>query len=218
MSLSSGKKPRRIIPRWRSSIKAAKNADFSSLKSPPRVIAPIDAELREQTEDFQRAPSIGTAAELVSTAILAGKREAASAAALFIVERRDSAPTTLMKLATSVLGETSAVDPASTKNDQHIAKTRRLLRINPDNPVLWSDMALHFASLGDRREALRCMKSALALAPNHRWMLRTAARFMVHQEDPVAAHKLIASHPLTRIDPWMMALELACAQVSGRAP
>jgi tetratricopeptide (TPR) repeat protein len=218
MSLSSGKKPRRILPRWRSSLRAGKNADFTSLKAPSGWVAPITDELREQTEDFEHSPSIGTAAELVSTAILAGKPELAAAAASFILERRDDAPSTLAKLASSVMGENSAFTLLLPSAALQIAKTRQLLRINPDNPVLWSDMSRHFASIGDKKQAFRCMKSALALAPNHRWILRTAARFLVHQNDAVGAHKLIATHPRTKSDPWLMAAELACAQVAGRAP
>lgn len=62
------------------------------------------------------------------------------------------------------------------------------------------------------------MTIARQLAPDHRWMLRTAARFLVHQDDPVGAHKLLANHPRTRRDPWLIAAELACAQAAGRPP
>jgi Tfp pilus assembly protein PilF len=84
--------------------------------------------------------------------------------------------------------------------------------------MLWSDLARHFASYGDRKRANRCMKVALQLAPDHRWMLRTASRFLAHQDDPIAAHKLLANHPRTRHDPWLIAAELACSQVAERSP
>ena len=99
-----------------------------------------------------------------------------------------------------------------------VARWRSLLKLSPQNAAVWADMARHYASQGEKKRALRCMQTALQLAPNHRWMLRTAARFLVHQQDYVAAHKLLADHPRTKADPWLMAAELACAQVSGRVP
>ncbi|MBK7421889.1 MAG: hypothetical protein IPJ48_01645 [Propionivibrio sp.] len=178
----------------------------------------MEDELWQNVDAFARWPSIGTAAELVSTGILSGQTDLASDAAAFILAHRDEAPGTLVNLAGSVTGESSIRSPNQKKASEEVALTRKLLRINPDNPVLWSDMARHFASNGDKKQASRCMKSALALAPNHRWMLRTVARFLVHQDEPLAAHQLLAKHPRTRNDPWLIAAELACAHVAGRAP
>jgi tetratricopeptide (TPR) repeat protein len=216
MSIFHGKSTRRILPRWRASIKTGKNSDFAALKEPPRVSCNVEEELRQQADDFAHSPLLGTAAEFLSTALLAGKTDTAAIAASFILEHQDKAPHALIQLAQRATGNTEELNPVT--SDEQIAKTRRLLRINPKNPVLWSDMARHFAGLGDKREASRCMKTALHLAPDHRWILRTAARFLVHQDDPVAAHTLLAKHPRTKIDPWLMAAELACAQVAGRAP
>ena len=62
------------------------------------------------------------------------------------------------------------------------------------------------------------MQTALQLAPDHRWMLRTASRFLVHQQDYAAAHKLLADHPRHETDPWLMAAELACAHIAPAGP
>lgn len=219
MSLIHGKSNRRILPRWRVSNLAASNADIKSLKPLPYVVCDVAGQLREQEETFAHDPTLGTASELMSTAALAAKPEAALQASVFVLQQGESAPHSLIELAERVqragLGDDrTAVLPS----DKLAARTRALLKVNPNNPVLWSDLARHHASVGDKKRALRCMTTALSLAPNHRWMLRTASRFFVHQEDPDAAHKLLVTHPATRNDPWLIAAELACAQVAGRAP
>lgn len=218
MSLFHTISTRRILPRWRDSLRAASSTDFHSLKpSIGRKISLVPV-LREQHEQFALHQNIGTAAELLATALLAGKADEASNAATFILDHQEAAPLTLIQLAHSVAGDSQAFHPSIAASGLRIAKTRQLLRLQPDNPVLWSDMARHHASLGDRRHALKCMKTAIGLAPNHRWMLRTYSRFLAHQENPVAAHKLLSGHPRTRQDPWLIAAELACAQVAGRVP
>lgn len=216
MSIHHEKGPRRILPRWRASSKASLSAEFTSLKPLPRTNVTVESELQQQIDDFSDFPSLGTAAELVSLSMLSGNTVQAKMAAKFILDRRDQAPVPLLELAERALGNEPVLQKSSLRTD--VCTTRRLLRINPDNPVLWSDMARHYASLGEKKKALRAMRTARALAPNHRWMLRTSSRFLVHQGDAIEAHQLLANHPSTKTDPWLIAAELACAQVAGRPP
>ena len=218
MSLSHGNTTRRILPRWRDSNKVSKNADFVALKPLRRVTVNVEEQFRQQADEFSRSPMIGSAAEVISTALISGKQDAAAEAASFILDHRDEAPNTLLLLARSVTGEPDVFKIQLDTPGKQISKTRQLLRINQDNPVLWSDMARHFASNGDKKQAFRCMKTAQSLAPNHRWILRTVARFLVHHGDANAAHKMLVNHARTRTDPWLIAAELACAQVAGRPP
>lgn len=218
MSLLQGKSERRILPRWRISRKASQATEFLALKPPEKVSANIEGQFRQATYDFTKLPTIGSAAEVLSYSLLAGKTDAAIPAARFLLENKNTAPLTLLQLAKSALEDSIPFSVVKTPPEEYIAQTRKLLRTNPDNPMLWSDMARHYSSLGRKISACRSMTIALQLAPNHRWMLRTAARFFVHQEEPIVAHKLLANHPRTQNDPWLIAAELACAQVAGRPP
>lgn len=218
MSILQDKGTRCILPRWRDSKLAASNGDLQSLKAPRKMKVDLGSQLQDSVEQFEQIMNIGTAAELVSTALLSGQPDRAALAAQFIVDHQAGAPHTLIALAHSVTDGTPAFPSAVMDQGQQIAQTRRYLSLQPRNPVLWSDMARHYASLGERDRAMRCMKTALSLAPDHRWMLRTAARFWVHQGYRAEAHKLLAKHPRTRSDPWLIAAELACAQVAGKQP
>lgn len=216
MSVLHGKNNRRILPRWRVSSKASHSADFLALKSTEKVRGNIKVQLEQAKIDFIKLPSIGSAAEALSFSLLAGEADIAITAAKFLLENENAAPATVLRLAKSIIEGNDPFSVIGITPEEQVSRTRKLLRINPDNPMLWADMARHYSSLGHRTPASRSMQTALHLAPNHRWILRTAARFLVHQEEPIAAHKLLINHPQTKNDPWLIAAELACAQVAER--
>lgn len=222
MSIFQDKSQRRILPRWRTSGSAAQSADLMVTK-PLRVRVTDDgSHLRESKYAFEREPSIGNAADLIAAASMAGETGTAEQAAEFVLVNANQAPQTLLALAHSLLDvpvAPNSVPLVGTRSNRTvIAHTRTLLRLHPDNPVLWSDMARHYASHGNRREAKRCMNVAMQLAPNHRWMLRIATRFLVHSGEAEEAHRRLAQHPRTPKDPWLIAAELATAQVAQRPP
>lgn len=214
MSALHGKIDRRMLPRWKTAVNAARSMEFAALRRPTPVLINAGEELKQVAEDFSRSPNLGVAADVISTALLVGQLGVAETAAKFIVEQGGESPKTLLLLANSVLNPDLQLGASVTR----IADTRQLLRLNSHNPMLWADIGRHHASLGDKNRAYKCMQTALQLAPNHRWMIRTMARFMVHQGDPAAAHRLLVNHPRTRTDPWLIAAELACAQVAAKAP
>lgn len=218
MSLLHGKSNRRILPRWRDSRKASRSSDFTSAKPIGRQPDIVGNPVPQATDDFKTEPTIGTAADLLSNALLIGDADAIKGASQFILQNEGQAPQSLIALARSVTGIDPAPGEILTSENELVRQTRRLLNLNPANPMLWSDLARHFASTGSPERAYRCMKVALRLAPDHRWILRTAARFLAHQNKGVEAHRLLVNHPRTRHDPWLIAAELACAQLAGRPP
>jgi tetratricopeptide (TPR) repeat protein len=62
------------------------------------------------------------------------------------------------------------------------------------------------------------MRIAVALAPDHRVVLRTAARLLVHFGRADEAHAILSAHPRTRNDPWLMATEISVAMILERIP
>ncbi len=62
------------------------------------------------------------------------------------------------------------------------------------------------------------MVVALGLAPDNRHVLRSASRLFVHLDEFDRAHDLVARSAATRTDPWLMAAEVALAEVAGRIP
>lgn len=96
-----------------------------------------------------------------------------------------------------------------------IRRLRSLLRTAPDNALALLDYAQLQAANGKLKAADRSIRTALDLAPNNRIVLRTAARFYVHDGQKQLAHHLIQRHPRTVGDPWLMASEIALADAAG---
>lgn len=95
-----------------------------------------------------------------------------------------------------------------------IQRLRALLRYSPDNALALLDYAQLQTALGKIKSAERALRTALAISPNNRTVLRTLARFYVHIQRADTAHQLIKRHPRTAQDPWMMASEIALADAA----
>jgi Flp pilus assembly protein TadD len=95
-----------------------------------------------------------------------------------------------------------------------IRRLRDLLRSAPDNTLALLDYAQLQAAVGKLDAAERAIRTALALSPNSRIVLRTAARYFVHAQKADLAHRILRQHTRTLSDPWLMASEIAVAGVA----
>lgn len=223
MSVSKSKSNRHILPRWRSSFVENGSRELVALKKPNTLIKEDRSHAVEAKHDFELEPSIGRAADILAMSISHESPELVERASRFIMEHEDEAPPLLFAFVKEKITghQERSAQPDENQHPpykQSVSQTRSQLRINPQNPLLWSDLGRHFATLGKKREAKRCMQIALGQAPNHRKMLRMMSRFLAHAGEHEEAHKLLAKHPLTKRDPWLMAAELACSQIAARKP
>jgi hypothetical protein len=217
MIAKQGKVNRQMLPRWRSSALASNAPEFASVKRPPIVSANLEGDLLRLRSDFERMPSAGTAAELLTAAKLASREVDIEQAKDFLLRNSSQTPHSIL----------AALSDQNNLSEEHfgsyqsassaVAKLRLLLKLNPDNAVLWADLSRHHAINHDKTRAQRCMITALQLAPNHRWILRVASRFFVHIQDPERAHSILSKHQRTKLDPWLMAAEIATAKLAERA-
>jgi tetratricopeptide (TPR) repeat protein len=98
---------------------------------------------------------------------------------------------------------------------QAIRRLRTLLRSRPDSALALLDMAQLQSAMGKSKAAERSIQTALSLAPNNRTVIRTAARYWVHAGDAGRAHQMLRRHQRTQSDPWLMASEIAIADLIG---
>jgi len=214
---------RRVLPLWRAATAAAKSFEIQPLPSAEIEKAPLAQQaddLDDLLEDFLAKPSIGIAADVINNAILSGRKNRAQDAASYVLSH-DHVPAPLSRLAKKILGEMPELQldlDLSQKSRPNIKRLRQLLKIDPRSAVLLVDLAREYASVGKIEEAERSIQTALAYGGKHRWISRMAARFYVHCGKKDKAHHLIANHPLTRSDPWMLAAEIAIAQANGKPP
>jgi Flp pilus assembly protein TadD len=91
------------------------------------------------------------------------------------------------------------------------------LRRYPRDSIAWVDLARLYTILGQKVQAERALMRALALAPNDRFTLRSAARYFLHVGDRERALSLIRETPASRSDPWLIAPEIAISLIAGRS-
>jgi len=146
----------------------------------------------------------------------AGSLEIAREAAQAIVEKCDRiGDTQLVKFASKILDGASAEQITSPGSD-FVKRARKVLSIDYSNPVLLMDVALALTSKGNDRAAFRYVRSAVAMAPASRFIVRSAARYFLHVGDPERAHSILRRSPLFAGDPWIQASEIAVESVRNR--
>ncbi|HZC23618.1 MAG TPA: hypothetical protein VE866_09790 [Candidatus Binatia bacterium] len=97
-----------------------------------------------------------------------------------------------------------------------IREARARLGRDPRNAFAALNLAHAFCAIGKKDAARRAVDWALAVGGGNRTILRGAARFLLHIDERELAHRLLARAPSLHHDPWLLAGELALAEVLGR--
>ena len=207
---------RRVVPRWR---EFHKTVGLGELKSAHGRARNVDSAgiLAEKVLEWKTNRNIALASELVSTAMIVGKLDLAWDAIEFLKLSPEASE--LVKSSTSRL-ENGFVDAELSNplwsNYYKIACLKRVLKKWPRNPIVWIELALMYCREGVERKASQCISTALYLAPDNRYVLRCAARFFVHLEDPERASALLRSSVRTRHDSWLLSAEIAASQIADK--
>jgi Tfp pilus assembly protein PilF len=226
MTAASGSSDREVIPRWRTAHATAAAGEVTFLRTHRYPWHEDDAEFERALADWTFDPSAVTAADLVSTSLVFGRAEMAKPPAAFLVSV-GTKDVVLLAIASALItdpdkdhSDGGMPGPDRNSDESHararLQHDRQRLRRDPRNPLAWADSALGYAILGDGIRAERAMQRGLALAPDNRFMLRSAARLLVHRGDPERAHKLLSTATGLTRDPWLLAAELAVAGAAGR--
>ena len=213
---------RQIVPRWRDSAHTVGSPDLLPLRARKGVsewASGIDGKVASLAEQ----QSIGVAADLANTAILEGRQDLLAVAAKLLLAPGANSPEylaeQLRKLLEHPTGKHEGIGPGhDMPRREEIAQLRRLLLVEPRNPVVLMDLARLQATSGHREKAERLAWQALALAPSNRWLLRSTSRLLTAHGKPDEAHRLLIRSSATISDPWLIAAELATAQASDRSP
>jgi tetratricopeptide (TPR) repeat protein len=210
---------RRMVPRWRSLRQTAKAGELRSVQG-LRVVPPGSPDLDAKMTAWQRKPSLVTAAELVEEAIVEGREKAALYAArrIFFMEH-DATP--LLKQQAALLmvraGAGSELpDGVVSPPDAACGLWKKRVRLNSRDALAWVELALCQTIAGHIEHAHRSIQVALALEPNSRHVLRSAARFFLHYRDPEHAHAILLRSDAAKFDPWLIATEVTLAELAQR--
>lgn len=211
---------RHVVPRWRDFKTTLSLGELQNSKDPD-PIGPEDKEaISRRVAEFNVNRDVWHAADLLSSAFVVGDSDSAALARKFILANRTRAPKALLSFASGAAGEDVGRDSPYPDTESHqklIHHTRRRLRSEPRNAIQWVELSRFYTLVGDSSRALRSMTTAASLAPDNRFVVRSAARLFLHEHDASTALKIIRRAAGAKRDPWLLAAEIAVATASHSA-
>jgi len=223
MSAGYHDRDRHIFPRWRS---FAATSELGELAQPAVEIkndtSELDISLAKGIAGWEGSSSLWRGLDLLGTAVVAGRLEEFSA----LVAEIKSNPLT-PKITREFLERTHGdksvqlqlpgCDAISWQASRHEIRAHRLhLASAPRDPIEWMELARSYTIAGLNDKAAKAVLAALQLAPDNRFVLRSAARFFIHIGEKDIAHGLMSRSRLITHDPWIMASEIAIADSMGK--
>jgi tetratricopeptide (TPR) repeat protein len=226
MNETPNEKERRIIPRWRNSRISMKSRELTSLKENKRTPAG-DNEIPKKVESWNKDKSLINAVELITSAHSQGLYSDSIEAVEYILKNKSKVFPLVTEVAEDILiklGKTQIpneedsnnviIDPTKIYGQIHII--RNILKNYPLDPLLWTDLAQSYTNLGQFDQAVDSIHVALNLAPNNRFILRSATRLLIHLDQPDKASRLLLANETTKYDPWLLSAEIAASTVEGK--
>lgn len=227
--------PRRVIPGWLSAREALEQGELSSLRQPPVERVIDDEELQRRHREWQATHKLSAAADLVGAATVFDSPEIAAEAADQLIQagmavpagaRRSAARLRFLLAASDAPARNHEADPEELPEvdaEEHLRRTRELIRDlrsavrrDPRLALEWAELARQHEALGQGDAADRAMRVALAIDPDSRFIMRSAARLAVEHEDPDRGLRILQQSPRTKHDPWLVSAEIAIASVAER--
>lgn len=215
---------RRTVPRWRAWRDAVRLGDAdASIKT--RVLdKPSLVNLAKAKRDWETNRSVPFAGDFLGAAYATGERHMAKEAAEFILTAQPPTNRAVRDLASLVLRDQGSIDRGladpthvtTAERRMRVRKLRLSLREFPRNSLACMDLAREYVALGQPASAAKAVETALALAPNSRFVLRSTSRFFLHLNQPDRAHSILRGANRVRTDPWVLAAEIAVASAADR--
>lgn len=213
---------RRLVPRWHSFKDAIATGELDPHGIQASKRLDVSEFITEKARQWETNKTLLFATDFVGAAYVLGVLAPARQAAEFILAPESGASPLAKKIASSVLGIPAAPTGLETEHNgtDHRSRIRALKQrsiAEPRNAFVWVDLALLYTTLGMRDQAARVIRVALALAPQDRFVLRCASRFLVHIGDPERAHDILKRSGATPTDTWLMAAELAVSSILDKS-
>lgn len=220
---------RRVIPKWRASAVAANLPESKPLREQtnrPSLLTFNPTSITDLVKEWNTQPSIGVAADILSFSNSPDAIPFITDIAKKISEEGASfsAPTPLLNLAKRIANiqevpqEEGVEDlPVGLKiYHQSAARLKQKLRLDPRNAVALVDLARLYAALGQDMKARDAILMAAALRPNHRFILRSACRLLVHTGETERALNILKNTEGVLDDPWLLAPLISITEILNK--
>lgn len=204
---------RRVIPRWRP-VAITPTNELTSIDNGTSQPLPADF-LDDVKQSWKESPSLNTAADLLFAGKIVGSKDPAFLEASEFLTAGKEANARLHNLAS--IKSTAATKAGLFEAPAHeIRRLKFWLSNYPNDSISHVEIARNYTLLGELSPAAEHLRVALALAPQTRFVLRSAARFDIHRGekgDPEHAWRILEKR--AKVDPWICAARVAIADLHG---
>ena len=166
---------------------------------------------------FRGRPNAGRAAELLATALVHDYRneEIQAIAGVYL---NDPRPLLQELAAVTRVDPDQRVQQAARVEHKdprkRIAQLKVVLTREPLNALRWADLAREYTVLAQSAKATSAIRVALLLAPENRFVLRSAATLYVQIDEKDRAVTLLETAPSLTVDPWVLAPYVAISDLA----
>jgi tetratricopeptide (TPR) repeat protein len=240
MAIDYQLKERRVIPNWRD---YERTLQLGELNNSSKIITANNSKelifnLSRPIEDWKANQNIGNAADLINSAFVAKEftsvevREAMS----FVGENPELSSPLLNSLIGQIDNENNNLQDSielgtlnnlksieefqAYVNDKSfhslISKRKKETNRYYRNPIQWVELARLYAIKGQHKKAGEAILKAIYLAPNNRYVLRSATRYFIHQGEFDKAIYYLKNALSIKNDPWLISAHIATSSVMNR--
>ncbi|MBL7791194.1 MAG: hypothetical protein JNK77_02635 [Saprospiraceae bacterium] len=228
-------KKRRVIPNWRDYKRTLQIGELG-LHHPNS----LDININRIINDWSTSKNIGTAAELISAAFISNKTNFSelTEAISLIKENSSNSSSALLSLIDSIERPTNVKSNEQTSkfllekdidtiddfqafiNNKSLFKvihrTKNRSKNEMFNPIVWVELARLYTMHGQEGKAERALLTALHLAPDNRFVLRSATRFFIHTDQFEKALYYLRKSKSLKYDPWLISAHIATSSIMDR--
>lgn len=219
-------KPRTVIPRWRAISKTPVEELQSSL--PATAELPWKSHISDwQIAEWRSEKSLESSIDMLDYGVMIGDERTAIEGAAGILSRASEAPFRVTAAARRAMQLPSTPSTPSFIEDVSIGghqgirsairRSKLLLSQFPRNSLIHCEIGRQYALLGASRHAERHLLTAVTLAPDNRYILRSITSFFAASSDTGAALPFLRRAEGFERDNWLLSAELAAAQLAGKS-
>ena len=201
---------------------------MNSIPASSAVPDPVRIDFRSRLAEWNAERTVGLAGDIVSAALISNETDlrAIDEAATFIVAHSDICSSSLTSTAHQVLTRDQPMPAYSVRlprlaiflESNSRQKTYRKIHALKNattrfgnDPILFAELARLYLIVGNEERAKKNMAIAISLAPDNRYVLRSAARLYAHCDEAERGFDLLHRNPRSRYDPWLVSAKLAMA-------
>lgn len=200
---------RQLIPRWHTSRKLYRFNYPTKIRVHNDTFFEEDYWFKKAVELWKSEPNIPNAIDVFVRFIQADERNHPLYLEIhrILLDNYETLPNSVKHLVCPELRMLDNFDSYSTDTGNVrliIQKLKKVVNFNPRDSLSWMDLGFYYSVIGEMNKAMHCVDVAKNIDPNHAFIARSYARFLVHIGDPDQAAWYLKNRPNLNSNPLIM--------------